>query len=531
MPETEKIRFYKLAFEAVYNISKILLEDEKKYNPFQKVIDILVDHMKLRRGMILIYDESSDLLFVKGAVGIDQETLKKIHYKPGEGIVGRVFKLGISMMIPDISQEPMFLNKIHRDFNFEDTAFYAVIIKDNENKKYGVLAVDKDLSETINIKTEFDLMSIISNMLGNYLKRTKLLQQEIESLKQSHDRLMTQVIDKYNYKSLVGKSKVMKTVFEQISIVTKSKAPVLLIGESGTGKEVVAKTIHYNSDRAKGPFIAINCAAIPAELIESEIFGYEKGAFTGAVAQKKGKFELANGGTLFLDEIGDMPLGLQSKLLRIIQEKEFERVGGTSTIKADVRIIAATNKNLSEEVQKGNFRLDLYYRLNVFTIYLPPLRQRKEDIPELANFIVTKLNKEYKLNKKLSTTFINELFKCNFPGNIRELENCIERAYFNSKTNIITENALKCNSCRVIISQIEVDNQYPSHTTEREHQETESQQEIREHKRVLTSEKDLILEALEKCGWVQAKAARYLGMTIRQLNYRISKLNIEIKKI
>ncbi len=534
MIHNEKIRFYKLAFETLYNISKILLDEERISNPFQKVMDIFADYMNLKRGMILIYDDTSDLLFVKGAIGLDPQTLKMIHYKPGEGVVGRVFKLGISMMIPDISQEPTFLNKINRDFLYEETAFYAVIIKDNHNRKYGVLAVDKNLSELINIKTEFDLLSIISNMLGNYISKMNKINKEISNLQESHDRLMMQVMEKYNFKGLIGKSKAMRSVLEQITVVTKSKSPVLLIGESGTGKEVVAKTIHYNSNRAKGPFIAINCAAIPSELMESEIFGYEKGAFTGAISQKKGKFEMANGGTLFLDEIGDMPLSLQSKLLRMIQEKEFERVGGTSTIKADVRIIAATNKNLLEEVNKGNFRLDLYYRLNVFTIYLPPLRQRKEDIPDLANFIVSKLNREYKLNKKLTPQFIEGLMRCNFPGNIRELENCIERAYFNTQSNIISEEALHCSLCGTLNEQsygVKESSFEVEEVKQIEEEEEKSDRMIREHKRVFTSEKEMIIEALEKCGWVQAKAARYLGMTLRQLNYRISKLNIEVKKI
>lgn len=525
----EKIRFYKLAFETLYNISKILLDGEKISNPFQKVMDIFADYMNLRRGMILIYDDTSDLLFVKGAIGLDPDTLKRIHYKPGEGIVGRVFKLGISMLIPDISQEPTFLNKINRDILYEETAFYAVIIKDNDNNKYGVLAVDKNLSDLINIKTEFDLLSIISNMLGNYIRKMNMIQKEISNLQESHNRLMTQVIEKYNFKGLIGKSKAMKSVFEQISVVTKSKSPVLLIGESGTGKEVVAKTIHYNSDRAKGPFVAINCAAIPADLMESEIFGYEKGAFTGAISQKKGKFEMANGGTLFLDEIGDMPLNLQSKLLRIIQEKEFERVGGTSTIKADVRIIAATNKNLLEEINKGNFRLDLYYRLNVFTIYLPPLRQRKEDIPELVSFIVSKLNKEYRLNKKVSPKFIEELMKCDFPGNIRELENCIERAYFNTHSNVIADALMHCSMCGTLNEQRY--NTQEDFETKSTISIDRDEEKIREHKRVFSSEREMIIDALEKCGWVQAKAARYLGMTLRQLNYRISKLNIEVKKL
>lgn len=325
---SDVLKFYKLALETVFQIGKILSMSFYGSNPYENILNILSDYLNVKRGMILIYDKQSDYLFPKAAVGIDSLQYNKLFYRPKEGIVGRVFSMGVSMMIPDIDEEPNFLGKIEREYNYEKTSFYAMTIKDSENVKYGVLAIDKDAYDVVNVKTEFDLLSMICIMLGNFIKQKIQIEENIKTLEEKNLRLSAQIITKYGFKEIVGKSKVMKNVFEKIHMLLKSKAPVLIIGESGTGKEVVAKTIHYNSERKNGPFIAINCAAIPAELIESEIFGYEKGAFTGAVAQKKGKFELANGGTLFLDEIGDMPLGLQSKLLRILQEKEFERVGG-----------------------------------------------------------------------------------------------------------------------------------------------------------------------------------------------------------
>lgn len=523
----DRNRFYKLALETIFHISKILSGSIYGNDHYQQIVEALSNYIGVKRGMILIHDDLSDRLFVKGYTGIDKNIIEKLDYRQNEGIVGRVFSLGVSMMIPDISEEPKFLNKIDRGYS-SGMSFYAVTIKDSENKKYGVLAIDRDASEIINLKIEFDLLSIISTMLGNYIKSRLELDREIKQLKDYNSRLTAQITEKYNFKGLIGNSKTMRIVQEKIAVVVKSKSPVLILGESGTGKEVVAKTIHYNSDRKNRAFMAVNCAAIPSELMESEIFGYEKGAFTGAVAQKKGKFEMANGGTLFLDEIGDMPLNLQSKLLRIIQEKEFERVGGNTTIKTDVRIIAATNKNILEEIKKGNFRADLYYRLNVFTIYLPPLRNRKEDIPDIINYKMKKLNKEYGLNKKIDKKTVLRIMGCNFPGNIRELENCIERGYFNSERSVIPPSDISCDLCTSsncesedILRPIEVKEKLSG---------TSDEISVREFSKAEPSEVEKILDALRKCGWVQAKAARYLGITVRQLNYRIAKFKIDIKK-
>jgi Nif-specific regulatory protein len=525
---SDVLKFYKLALETVFQIGKILSMSFYGSNPYENILNILSDYLNVKRGMILIYDKQSDYLFPKAAVGIDSLQYNKLFYRPKEGIVGRVFSMGVSMMIPDIDEEPNFLGKIEREYNYEKTSFYAMTIKDSENVKYGVLAIDKDAYDVVNVKTEFDLLSMICIMLGNFIKQKIQIEENIKTLEEKNLRLSAQIITKYGFKEIVGKSKVMKNVFEKIHMLLKSKAPVLIIGESGTGKEVVAKTIHYNSERKNGPFVAINCAAIPAELIESEIFGYEKGAFTGAVSQKKGKFELAHGGTLFLDEIGDMPLSLQSKLLRILQEKEFERVGGTSTIKTDVRIIAATNKNLLEEVHKGNFRLDLFYRLNVFNIFLPPLRDRKEDIPYLVEHILKKMNNEYGLNKKIDKQIFAKLMNCDFPGNVRELENCIERAYFNSPSGVISFDDFSCNLCKITMPKMGTFESNDVQQSDNNNKNVDMKVDISPE---TYSEREKIIEALKKCGWVQAKAARLLGVTVRQLNYRIKKYNINIQKI
>ncbi|MCD6521189.1 sigma 54-interacting transcriptional regulator [Candidatus Calescamantes bacterium] len=251
-------------------------------------------------------------------------------------------------------------------------------------------------------------------------------------------KLEEEIRERYSLGSIIGKSPQMQRVYELIHLVSQTDTHVLIEGETGTGKNLVAKTIHFLSPRKNKPFITISCAAIPEQLLESELFGHEKGAFTGATARKLGKFELAEGGTVFLDEVAELSPALQAKVLRVIEDKEFERVGGTETIKVDVRIISATNQNLKELVEKGRFREDLYYRLKVMVIHLPPLRERREDIPLLVNFFIEKFNQKFGKNiKKVSPQVMDLLLDYEWPGNVRELENAIEHAFIHCKGEII----------------------------------------------------------------------------------------------
>jgi Nif-specific regulatory protein len=302
----------------------------------------------------------------------------------------------------------------------------------------------------------------------------------------------------------------MHEVIKTVLKVSKSKATVLLRGESGTGKELIAKAIHFESPRAKGPFIAVNCAAIPETLLEAELFGYERGAFTGAVTAKPGKFELANGGTLFLDEIGEMSPTLQAKLLRVIQEHTFERLGGTKSINVDVRIIAATNKDLEDMVKKGLFREDLYWRLNVVSIFLPPLRERKEDIPLLIEHFLKRFNKEYGRRISISSQAMEKLIRYSWPGNVRELENTIERLVILAEKEEITVEDLPIHIKSEMLKPFNPSNTYSL------------KKEIEE------LEKRRIEEALKKCDYNQALAARLLGITQRQIGYKIKKYKILI---
>lgn len=306
---------------------------------------------------------------------------------------------------------------------------------------------------------------------------------------------------------MVGTSNSMKQVYRLIDQVAQSNATVLIRGESGTGKDLVAHATHYNSARAAKPFIKVNCMALPDTLLESELFGHEKGAFTGATERKIGRFELANGGTIFLDEIGDFSLDLQVKMLRVIQFKEFERLGGHETIKCNVRVIVATNKDLEKEIKNGLFREDLYYRINVFPIFLPPLRERKDDIMLLADYFLERYAKEnFKEINRISTPAIEMLTSYHWPGNIRELENCIERAVLICDSDVVRSEHLP-----------------PSLQMS---QGKDLHQKMLMAEIIENKEKELIIDALKGASGLQRKAAAELGITERILGYKIKKYKI-----
>jgi transcriptional regulator with PAS, ATPase and Fis domain len=349
------------------------------------------------------------------------------------------------------------------------------------------------------------------------LKTEKNMAADISQITNVFDKvtnILSYVEAKELFPRIIGSSSSMRSIFTQITKIAPTDSTVLISGESGTGKELIASSIYEHSLRQGKPFIAINCVAIPEGLLESELFGHEKGSFTGATAQKKGKFEIANGGTMFLDEIGDMPLTTQAKLLRVLQEKEIERVGGTATIKVDVRFIAATNKNLQKMITEGTFREDLFFRLNVFAIELPPLRERRNDIVFLANFFL--LNHEKPI--KLSPESLQMLIVYSWPGNIRELKNALEQA------SVLCENGIiePCNLPEVILKQSSM----PILNNLNENMSLDEKIEL--------IEKEMIVSALMKTGGIQIKAANILGINQRSLWHRIKKLSIDthaIKKL
>jgi Nif-specific regulatory protein len=477
-----------------------------------KVLDILSNSMNMVRGTITILNPMRNEIRIEVAHGLTRNAMERVKYKLGEGITGRVIETGEAVSIPKISEEPLFLDRTgsRKKRKDGDQSFICVPIKKGK-QVIGALSVDRPFDESYSLKNGEKLLSVIATMIASHVIKLETIQMDKERLREENRRLQNVLKDKYRIGNIIGNSNKMREVFQMISQVSKSNATVLIRGESGTGKELVANSIHYNSLREKNPFIKVNCAALPATLIESELFGHEKGAFTGAIKQKIGKFELAHKGTIFLDEIGSIGLDIQANLLRILQEKEFERVGGHRTLKSDVRIIAATNKNLERAVEEETFRGDLYYRLNVFPIYMPPLRARKTDILLLADYFLEKYAAEnHKDIKRFSTPAIDMLMEYHWPGNVRELENCIERA--------------------VLLCEEGVIHSYHLPPTLQTGKESDTVPSLSLEDAVASLEKEMIIDALKNTAGNVTSATQILQTTVRKFAYKAQKYGVDYRQ-
>ncbi|MGD0078643.1 MAG: sigma 54-interacting transcriptional regulator [Sedimentisphaerales bacterium] len=490
------------------DIAKGLAESLDLQQTLHSILKSLDVYLKLQRGTITLLNPDTETINIEIAHGLSEKSQKMGIYRMGEGITGTVVQTGKEIVVPDISKDPRFVHKTgaRNLTKGRPTAFFCVPIK-LEGKTIGALSVDRQTDATNDFADHIRLLNIISTMIAQAVKLNNLVESEQRQLRDENVRLKQELKKRFNVQNMVGQSNAMQQVYQLIEQVADSTATVLIRGESGTGKDLVAHAIHYNSPRADKPFIKVNCTALPETLLESELFGHDKGAFTGATERKIGRFERAHGGTIFLDEIGDFPVSLQVKLLRVIQFKEFERLGGVETIKTNVRIIVATNKNLEQQIKEGIFREDLYYRVNVFPIYLPPLRERKDDIMQLADFFLEKYAAENKKNiNRISTPAIEMLTSYHWPGNIRELENCIERAVLLCDDEVIRSEHLPP-SLQMISKTSQVAGQ--------------SLDEI-----IVNKEKELIVDALKKSGGQQRKAAKELGLTERILGYKIKRYGI-----
>ena len=495
------------------DISRAFAESLDLEEGLKSIFNSLDTHLKLRRGTITLLDPESETISIKVAHGLSEKSKKLGTYRVGEGITGMVVQTGKEIIVPDISKDPRFLHRTRsrKQAKGESIAFFCVPIK-LEGRTIGALSVDRQAGSKNDFADNIRLLNIIATMVAQAVKLNRLVQSDRQRLRDENVRLRQELKTRFNIHNMVGSSNAMQAVYRLIEQVADSNATVLIRGESGTGKDLVAHAIHYNSPRADGPFVKVNCTALPETLLESELFGHEKGAFTGATDRKLGRFERAHGGTIFLDEIGDFPPSLQVKLLRVIQFKEFERLGGLETIKANVRIIVATNKNLEEQIEKELFRQDLYYRINVFPIYLPPLRERKDDIMLLADHFLEKLAAENNKDiTRISTPAIEMLTRYHWPGNVRELENCIERAVLLCDDDVIRSEHLPP-SLQMI-------------------KKTEPVAKTTMPAVIANMERELIVDALKKSGGQQRKAAKDLGITERILGYRIRKYGITPKYI
>jgi len=497
--------------DTLFLVSQLLNSTHDLREKLKGILEILHKRSGLHFGMITLRDVDDDSMSVCEIYGEDID--RSVRYQPGEGLVGAILDEGSTIVVERIADEPRFLSRLGV-YN-PNLPFIGSPLSIEQGEVVGILAAQPCEATFLGERARF--LEMVANLIAQSVNSVRAMERKQTELVNERDFLKQALVKNYRFENIIGHSEPMLKVFDIIRQVAKWHTTVLIRGESGTGKEVVANAIHFNSACANGPFLKLNCAALPDTLLESELFGHEKGAFSGAIGQRKGRFELADGGTLFLDEVGEISASFQAKLLRVLQEGEFERVGGVRTIKVNVRIIAATNRNLEKDVADGSFREDLYYRLNVMPINMPPLRDRIEDVPELSKFLLNRLSKQQGgRSLEIKESALRILMKHNWPGNVRELENRLERAAIMSTDGLIDRD--------VIIStglEDEIGITRPQPVTTRM---------LDLHDEEL-DERERVIAALEQCGWVQAKAARLLDMTPRQIAYRIQTLNISVKQI
>jgi len=477
-----------------------------------KVLDLMSEHLGMNRGSIALLNRDTSEIHIEVAHGISISERTKGRYKLGEGVTGRVIETGRPMAVPKIDDEPLFLDRMGARSRIDKSTISFICVPIKEGRKViGALSVDRVFEGPSPLNEDVRLLTVISTLIVQKVAMLEKINRERDRLEEENLRLRKELDKKYSFANIIGNSRKVQEVFYLITQVAKSNANVLLLGESGTGKELVANAIHYNSLRSTKPLVKVNCAALPENLIEAELFGYEKGAFTGANSEKAGKFEMAHGGTIFLDEIGALALESQGKLLRVLQEREFERLGGTQVIKVNIRLIAATNKDLAKSVEEGTFREDLFYRLNVYPIYLPPLREREADVLLLADYFLEKYAEEYNKGiKRISTPSIEALTQYHWPGNVRELENCMERA--------------------VLLCDDQVIHSYHLPPTLQTANETGTQQIQTLDEAVERFERELLVDALKSSRGNMRKAAMALKTTERVFGYKVKKYRIEPKR-
>lgn len=565
---------------AVYEICRVLGASLDLQRSFRAALNILAAQIGLPRVMIVLPDDDDARLRVHSAVGLDREQSLRGIWKAGEGMIGRVYQSGVAVTVPDVTQADEFIDRTGA-FSAQVgqmMSFMVVPIK-TDHAVLGVLAAQRAVEGNARLSDDQRVLKMVATLLAQAIVLSRAVAAEHQRLQLETTRLQKALAPeprgRYALDNVVGISSEMQQVFAEVHQAAPSRATVLLRGESGTGKEAIARAIHYLSPRKDAPFIKVNCAALTESLLESELFGHERGAFTGAVGDRKGRFEQAHTGTLFLDEIGDVSPSFQAKLLRVLQEREFERVGGNRSIKVDVRLICATNRDLEKMVKRGEYRADLYYRINVVSIFLPPLRERRADIPPLVAHFVDRYNKENRRKLKIAGDAMEVLTHCYWPGNVRELENCIERTATMVQGDVIRGIAFPCKHNRCLTQTLHhvdkadavaaVRMPTPLHipvvrssvkdlprpvrdSAEADDDWSDEEMELAddvlrigptEHLNGTPrqfgdeppeGERERLIWAMEQCAWVQAKAARLLKVTPRQLGYALRKYSIEVHK-
>ncbi len=564
-----------LALVGIYEISKILTATTTLESSLRAVLNLMSSYLEMRRGVVAIVDQKGALSVVAAAC-LSARAIEKGEADLPEEIASRILSGQMPFVSEDVAEHPLLEDYVGASGALEDerVSFVAVPIK-TVGRPFGVLAVARVWTEdsAISFGEDIRFLTMVANLIAQTVKLHRREEAAEDASKPALPAPWTRGLKRglvpASIDNIVGHSKPMQEVFAQIHLVAPTRSTVVLRGESGTGKELIARSVHLLSPRKDKPYVKVNCAALPDSLLESELFGHEKGAFTGATHDRKGRFELADGGTLFLDEIGDVSPSFQAKLLRVLQEREFERVGGTRTIKVDVRLVCATNRNLEEMVARGDFRADLYYRINVVPVFIPSLRERKEDIPLLALHFLDAFNRENERSLQFSENGLAVLAGCSFPGNVRELENCVHRVATMTKGDVIDEIDVPCqtNRCQTMLLTPQPaysagnssgaapgggagdDEMHPgcggggcmaSRTPAPPvpAPAIDDSDDVADWRAIddlgdldALPQRERLVRVMEKAGWVQAKAARLLGLTPRQVGYALRKYNIEIKRL
>ena len=477
------------------------------------ILELLSERLQMRLGTLSLVrggqEEDGQELAIEIAPGLSRDEIERGRYKVGEGISGRVVASAKPVIVPRISSEPLFLDRTGARTSAEKShsSFICVPIQ-LQREVVGTLSVDCPYVDDANLQRNVQLLSIVAGMIAQNVASRRRERAERASLHDENLRLRGELKERFHPANIIGNSRAMEEVGEMIGKVAASDATVLLRGESGTGKELVADALHYHSLRASRPLVKVHVAALPESLVEAELFGHEEGAYTGATEAREGRFERADGGTLFLDEIGELPPAVQVKLLRALQSRQVERLGGSGPRPVDVRVVAATHVDLERAVAEGRFREDLFYRLNVFPVYVPPLRERKSDVLLLADTFLERYGRKHgKPMRRISTPAIDMLMSYHWPGNVRELENCVERAVLLSMDGVVHGHHLPPTLQTAAASGTNLSGSLEMMMS--------------------SYEREILVEALKSTRGNMAKAARALGTTARIFSYRARKLDID----
>jgi Nif-specific regulatory protein len=493
---------------ALLEASDVLLKEQSLEAGLQRALRIFDRHHGAVRSRVVLLNYQTREIELDIAT-TDSEANPAFR---GVTIIERVIESGKPLIVPQLSRDPTCRHSAGASFEVPNEEITCISVPISlGNRAVGALEIDFPFDADRDRDCTVAFLNLAGSVVAHAVKVHRLIEADRQKLADENAHLKEELKQRYDFSNIVGSSGAMRRVYEQVAQVARTNTTVLVRGESGTGKELIANAIHYNSPRAQGPLVKVNCAALPQDLIESELFGYEKGAFTGAHALRKGRFELAAGGTLLLDEVGDLSLSTQVKLLRVLQEREFERLGGVQTIRVNLRLVVSTNRDLEKSTADGTLREDLYYRLNVFPIFVPPLRERKPDIPLLADHFVEKFSRQHQKSvKRISTPAIDMLMSYHWPGNVRELENAVERA--------------------VVVCDDQVLHARHLPPTLQTAEESDTTINVVLGDAVAALERDAIQDALKSARGNRAKAARLIGATARVFNYRVRKYGIEWRR-